>query len=1334
MTDNNAKVFGFDIGIGSTGSAVASGNNMIYMGTHVFDTATEAKESRTHRSARRNLSRKKWRKQQLLDAFDDFGIISKSESLKPGYLCFTTNNAVLSKPADKTVYHLRVRALTEQVTKREILMCLYNMLHARGHFLMETIDFTQNTITFEDYKERFYEATGEYVHISDENRKIFEKDILIKVFSDKMKSRDLSVAFKNRKFLLEDEESENALYEILQLLGGFKANVRKISPEIPYKSEKCYVNELKDSADPLPDFLTVMVELYDLSHVYQILKNHNYLCEIAAEKIDHFDEVIEKYGVDSAEYKDLLKEIGGVSSSKASHKRILRNLENSYPNGLYRKECSAILRKQQEYYPEITNDFIEVCGSIISARIPYFIGPLNENGKNAWVKKDGKIKYSYEYAMDHGEPVDQLESIRRWKERMISRCTYLPDEYALPKGSFLSETFNILNELNILRAFDKDGNRYYLTQDDKIYVIDNLFMTGAKVAYKDVANALNLKSFGTKDGNKKMNEAGARFNNAYTLYPRIAQIIPELQLNSILDIFKEKEKVEEIERIILSVNLYDEERTKIDCFLKDGYLPAVAVKLAKLKSVSFCSYSKKFIFEQPVNSEGESLIDCLFKDNTKEFTNEQMTLISYATDRKGNPVDFKSNKYVRKLNENGGKLDISLLMDDGKPVIPVSRPVIRALNETLKVYSELVNTYGVPDRVVIETARDLTAPAGSKTVPFAAKVKSTYDHLIEQLGGEKEYKKVSDIESWDVIETYLKKYKAEIELYIQQDGRDLLTNQPIVLSKLNEYEIDHILPRGFGDDSMDDKMLISKLANGRKGDRLPIQFIETGEKINDKPLPTTSEFIDRVERLYDMNLITEKKRDRLLLENTTELEGFINQNLVDTRYIIKEFMSILRAYNTVHNYDTHIVAMKSAYTSVYRKAARMDKNRNFGDQHHAHDAALLIVADRTLSSYYPHYDERKHVDNENFKTYSQFVKELGSEDKKEKDKLIWFIRKAIERTYSAPLGKDAAIIAQIKNTVPFYSTKAERNYAGTYHDATIFKHDKYKKDSVLSIIGIDNNRRVFSGVNCAAVDFYKVTDEKGRKEHIAINIPKAIINSRGEIDKEKYIALIRRHYKKDILLDENGELKTGYFRFRAFKNDIIYNTATNCPMLFNIGSIVNKKLEMKFINVFSYNNIYSYSRDIANHLVKHFNLRTRENKDGLNINDITKDAIVSYVAKSFWNIDPKDKRCASAVKKIEKETKLNVIADQLAYIGLIINRPGTPPTIDGQYKPVANADIIKADPDAQYVKLKYSILGLKFDISPKGKMIVSSPEAKRGAFKKITKEEFSWKISRDNVE
>lgn len=72
------------------------------------------------------------------------------------------------------------------------------------------------------------------------------------------------------------------------------------------------------------------------------------------------------------------------------------------------------------------------------------------------------------------------------------------------------------------------------------------------------------------------------------------------------------------------------------------------------------------------------------------------------------------------------------------------------------------------------------------------------------------------MEDWDVIEPYLEKNKRKVELYIRQNGRDMVTGDEIDIQKLEDYEMDHILPRGFGDNSMDNLMLIKKEINGKR--------------------------------------------------------------------------------------------------------------------------------------------------------------------------------------------------------------------------------------------------------------------------------------------------------------------------------------------------------------------------------------------------------------------------------------------------------------------------------------------------------------------------------------
>ena len=95
--------------------------------------------------------------------------------------------------------------------------------------------------------------------------------------------------------------------------------------------------------------------------------------------------------------------------------------------------------------------------------------------------------------------------------------------------------------------------------------------------------------------------------------------------------------------------------------------------------------------------------------------------------------------------------------------------------------------------------------------------------------------------------------------------------------------------------------------------------------------------------------------------------------------------------------------------------------------------------------------------------------------------------------------------------------------------------------------------------------------------------------------------------------------------------------------------------------------------------------------------------------------------------------RLSQYVEMLLYYKLILDRPFTPPSITGRMMPVANNNEIKKDKNAEYVKLKYSPLGIRFIDNKPGKLIISSPKEKQGAFKKIKRENFSWNISKYSV-
>ncbi|RRC91871.1 type II CRISPR RNA-guided endonuclease Cas9 [Erysipelotrichaceae bacterium OH741_COT-311] len=1317
MNQNNYTL-GIDLGITSIGWSLLDleNNNVVDMGVSVFDEAKQAKVARGYRNARRTLRRKKWRKEQLKEAFHDFHVLNENEVCKEGFLSFTTNNEWFKRPEEETVYHLRKKGLHEKISKRELFLCLYNILQARGNFLNETIDFENSkSLDVKRFIQEFYEVINSVCHI--DNLVVFEKEVLTKLYKGHLSLKDIKNTFKENIFC-EVEDEQKLLMEIIKLLSSYKADLSSwYGDEYNIK-----MDDLVKKEEITIEFIKKLMNLYFILKTSKTLSNHQYLCELHVQELERVKEIYSLEKNDEALYKTETKKIKDkMSVAKGNRLRVVKNLHNVYPNGLYTKEARSILKQQQNHYPEITDEFIDVCISIIKAKIPYFVGPLSERAKNAWLVKNGNIKYSYEYALKHG-CVNELETIKKWKERMISRCTYFPDEYALPKGSFIGETFNIVNELNILQAEDKHGNQYYLTYEDKVKVFNELFLKKEKVKFKDIVDCLQLKSFKTKSGAEK------EFNSRYTMYFKIKKVVKELEIDTIEMIFKDENKVKEIEKIILDLSIYDDEKSKFDNFkqyknLSEDYAKA----LSKLNTTGFLNYSLKLINEIKINKDHETMLEALFNNNRKDITNEQMTLINEACDEKGNLLNLESNKYIARLEKHNA-LDINLLLPKGetKALIPMSRAVIRTVNEFFKLYGEILKTYGEVDRIVIETARDFSDNTVKKSKPKKKEeeLKILYESLIKQYeeNNSKVFNK-SQLETWEEIKNYLQKNQQAIELYLRQNACDLLTGEKISLANLQDYEVDHILPRGFGDNSFDNLMLTKRIYNAKKSNRVPLEYINSGELVDvHGKTVIASDFVERCKELHELKLISDKKLKQLMLENTEEAMDFINRNLVDTRYIIREIMAILQAYHKVNNMNTKIIALKAWIIAIYRQALGFEKHRDYGVQHHAYDASVAAITDKVLDYHFPAYSFRRN------EYYQNFLKNLNDASKHKSygrnSKNDYLIQYLYQKTFNENYIDYESLVYKIKSTVPLYAIKVNKNYKGELFNATLYSPKKEDDTSVLSLMKINNEERNFSGINCVAVDFYKVNDGKGNRKTVGIQIPKFIVDSKGNINKDAYIKLIKEYYRFPELIDKNNQLKEYYFRFRAYNNDLIYDTDTQQIQLFLTGSLKGKTIELKDFDIFSHYQLYGIRDKFKNDIIDKYNLKVKENRfENLELKTLIEDA--KQFLKNYGDVDAflhVDKYIDARVKK----KTLSEFSMIVAYLSFRIQKINSDFNLNENRKRPGIKNLLRGN--AEYIKLKYSPLGFRFKKNKHGKLEIHGPNQHLNKFSKIRKEKFYWTL------
>lgn len=106
---------------------------------------------------------------------------------------------------------------------------------------------------------------------------------------------------------------------------------------------------------------------------------------------------------------------------------------NVFPTSAYRSEALRILQTQQEFNPQITDEFVNRYLEILTGKRKYYHGPGNE-----------KSRTDYGRYRTNGETLDNIFGI------LIGKCTFYPEEFRAAKASYTAQEFNLLNDLNNL--------------------------------------------------------------------------------------------------------------------------------------------------------------------------------------------------------------------------------------------------------------------------------------------------------------------------------------------------------------------------------------------------------------------------------------------------------------------------------------------------------------------------------------------------------------------------------------------------------------------------------------------------------------------------------------------------------------------------------------------------------------------------------------------------------------------------------------------------------------------------------------------------------------------
>lgn len=735
--------------------------------------------------------------------------------------------------------------------------------------------------------------------------------------------------------------SSYVLQEILSSVPGQSISANKVADYDCYGEDLKLLKQLvkKYAPDSYDEFFRgefyTPTKLHPQKYVYDKSKAKGYTKynEVHGWPYVDFKKAVEKLfagtaAVDDPKYIDMMERFG--------EEKFLRRLKTSdngaIPFQLNLEEMNRIIENQARFYPFLVDEKQKL-DSLVTFRIPYYVGPLTQinarkdaSGKSrfAWSKRfEGKENDPIK-PWNWEEVIDKHSSAAEFIQRMTGTCTYLQGEPVLPKCSLLYEEYCVLNELNGASC-SQDGDSWkrfdYRDREDMVH---ELFRRG-KVTYKKAADWMRAR------GNSNVHVRGGQGESGF-----------ESKLGSYIFFSKDIFGVDEIpesdypmiEEIILWSTLFEDRfifKEKLERRYGDRLSAEQIKKIVKKRFTGWGRLSKKLLVELKSNTDNgpRSIMDILREgDQNSDHPSKAMVFMEILHD---DNLAFNDaiDGFNREKMLDGGGLALESL--------PGSPALRRSINQALGIVEEIVHIAGnAPKNIFIEVTRedDLKAK-GSRT-------KKRYERLEEAM---KRFKKESpeflEADTWNAFV----KHKSEntnlderLTLYFMQGGKSLYSDRPIDINRLHDdtrYQVDHIIPQSYiKDDSFDNKALVLSGENQNKSDQMLID-VSIRQKMK-----------SRWDALFQAGLISEKKHANLLRDHISEkqMRGFIARQLVETSQIMKLVQSFLK-----ERYDgTNVLPVKAGLSSELRGKLELKKCRDINDFHHAHDALLASEIGRFI--------------------------------------------------------------------------------------------------------------------------------------------------------------------------------------------------------------------------------------------------------------------------------------------------------------------------------------------------------------------------------------------------
>jgi CRISPR-associated endonuclease Csn1 len=529
---------------------------------------------------------------------------------------------------------------------------------------------------------------------------------------------------------------------------------------------------------------------------------------------------------------------------------------------------------------------------------------------------------------------------RKLKKPKIGKCTLLGSQERLPKAHPLFQQRRLLEELNALRIVRagqiaapltlKQRDALYLSLKDKRAVT---FERLRKVLKLDPDDRFNKESENRKDikGDELAAELGAkgRFGNRWAHFGTDTQW-------DIISRIRDQESDEDEAKLLAWLQdvhglTQDQARVTVGARLPEGYgrfgITATTELIEALRT-------EVIVYSEAVQKAG-------LGHHSDRRTGE------IFTDEAGRPVlPYYGVALERHIMPGTGETSDPEEMRVGR----LTNPTVHVgLNQLRKVVNALIRTYGPPQEIAVELARELKLDDDKK------KEINTRNRRNRE-AAERRSRKLGEIGMADKggNRAMLKLWE-ELNPQNVLDRRCVYTGKQISIDMLfsEAVEVDHILPFSATlDDSNGNKILCMREANREKRKRSPYEaFGHRGD---------WEDVAARAARL------PREKRWRFEPDAMTRFDnqgGFLARQLIDTQHLsrlAREYLCAL--YPESGEGSSHVWVSPGRLTEMVRRKLGLNDllpDHNFsggGDQkksrldhrHHAIDAIVIAIVDRPM--------------------------------------------------------------------------------------------------------------------------------------------------------------------------------------------------------------------------------------------------------------------------------------------------------------------------------------------------------------------------------------------------